>query len=169
MRSVREFLCVTMVLGMVTPSSATSLAPTQLVGVKGATVVCFVSQYLPPEVKALESQLKSKAEKLLNAAGLNTSNSTGQYLTIDVSGNAVSPDLCPNCISLAIVVAFSEPVRLLRAPERRLPNSSTLDTWTETFQDVVAKPDLEAVVIAQVTDAVKLFCDGVASVNRPAP
>jgi len=168
MRVVKVFLSVTMIIGMAVPSGANSQAQTQLVGVKGATVMCFVSQYLPPEVRALERQLKSQAEKALIAAGLSTSNSTGQYLTIDVSGNAVSPALCPNCISLTIVVAFSEPVRLVRAPDQRLPNSNTLDTWTETYHDVVAKSDLEAIVSSQVADAVSLFCGSVAPLCQRA-
>jgi hypothetical protein len=66
-------------------------------------------------------------------------------------------------------VAFSEPVRLLRAPDQILPNNSTLDTWTEAYEDVVPKSDLEAIVAEQVIGAVQLFLDNVESVNRREP
>jgi hypothetical protein len=162
-------LFVAVVVGLTVPSNASTLAQTQLVGVKGANVVTFVSSNLPPELKASETQLKAKVEHMLVAAGLGTSSSMGQYLTIDVTGDDVRSALCPNTIRLAVVVAFSEPVRLLRAPDQILPNNSTLDTWTEAYEDVVPKSDLEAIVAEQVIGAVQLFLDNVESVNRREP
>jgi len=145
---------------------SSTLVQTQLIGVKGATVLSFVSQYLPPEIKALEPQLKIKAEDMLKSAGFTTSGDRDQYLRIDVTGNAVSSQLCTNAFMLQVVVAFSEPIRLSRAPHQRLPNNSTLDTWQEVYRDVVPQSELQRIVTTQVAEAVELFIDTVKTVSQ---
>jgi hypothetical protein len=147
-------------------ANPTTLVQTQLVGVKGATVLSFVSQYLTPEVKALEAGLKHTAEEMLRSSGLKSTGDQDQYLTIDISGHAVSSELCTEAYMLHIVVAFSEPVRLARAPDRRLPNNNTVITWSEVYDQVVARSDLERIVTSQVRDSIELFIGNVRSVNR---
>ena len=145
---------------------SSTLVQTQLIGVKGATVLSFVSQYLPPEIKALEPQLKIRAEDMLKSAGLTTPGDRDQYLKIDVTGDAVSSELCTNAFMLQVVVAFSEPIRLSRAHHQRLPNNSTLDTWQEVYRDVVPQSELQRIVTTQVAEAVALFIDTVKTVNQ---
>ncbi len=143
-----------------------TLVQTQLIGVKGATVLAFVSQYLPSEVRALEPELRLKAEEMLKTSGMNRPGDPDQFLSIDVTGGAVSSELCSNAFMLQVVVAFSEPVRLSRSPRQRLPNNSTLETWKEVYQDVVPRADIDRIVSTQVREAVQLFIDTVESVNR---
>ena len=165
----RNFIAGTSLLVVVAlagSAQSSTLVQTQLIGVKGATVLSFVSQYLPSEVRALQPELKSKAEEMLRSSGMSIPADPDQYLSIDVTGNAVSTDLCSNAFMLRVVVAFSEPVKLSRLPRHRLPNNSTLDTWEEAYQDVVNRADLERIVTTQVREAVQLFIDTVESVNR---
>jgi hypothetical protein len=146
---------------------ATTLVQTQLIGIRGATVLTFVSQYLPPDLNSLAPRLKRTAEQMLQSSGLKSTGGANQYLTIDVSGERVSSDRCGDAFSVHVVVEFIEPVRLTRAPEQRLPNNNTVATWREAADFIVSESELEPTVTSQVHEAVQLFIDTVLSVNRP--
>jgi hypothetical protein len=157
---------VALVLAFVTPAAlASTLAQTQLEGVGGATVLCFVSQYLPPEVKAMEPELVAIANSALTVGGLKSSSPAEQYLTIEVSGDLVEG--CPGKYLLSIRVAFTEPLLLKRAPEQRLPNSA-MQTWERSGAVVIPQSDLAPRIRDSVRSSVEYFVELVQSVNRSA-
>jgi hypothetical protein len=156
-----------LLLALIAPSArASTLAQTQLGGVRGANVLCFVSQYLPPDIKALEPELVALAKAALTAGELKTTSTEGQYLTIDVTGEPV--ESCPGNYLVSIRVAFEEPLLLKRAPEQPLPNSGTIVTWERAGSVVIPASDLGSRVRETVRSNVEGFVELVQSMNRPA-
>jgi len=166
MRVNRKSLVALAIVVGVPAAQASTLVQTQLEGVRGANIVCFVSQYLPPEAKALEPELVAIATSALAAGGLKAVSTSDQYLVIDVSGEPV--ESCPGKYLLSIRVAFKEPVLLKRAPEQHIPNSSSLATWEASGAAVVPEADLPAQIRESVRSRVEYFVEIVQRVNRSA-
>jgi hypothetical protein len=164
--SLRLGICI-LLAGLATfvqrSAEASSLAETQLAGLKGVNLIVSVDRDLSG-ADALGQVITEKAKEILAQGGLSHDGPDGVWLSILVKLHPSDEKLRPEDVLIQVRVELSEHVRLNRDRSIKVPQGAI--TWSEDSVRIKSKAEVRESVLKQVDWAVGLFTDTVKSVRR---
>lgn len=146
-------------------SQASSLAPTQLEGVRALVPYVVIGGELET---SNESALRDKALQLvsrrLEDAGIGTDAKHGERLTIRVSVSR-PPSATSGCWVVRTEASFGEAGELNRDSSLRVPGGTVTTWWNATAETAATSAEAESVVMSAIENGIDRFLTDWSSAN----
>jgi hypothetical protein len=138
---------------------ASSVAPTQLTGLVGASILVRVSDRLPEASAVRERLLAIARKRLIVQARLREDNPNHVFIVLEVT--AFPAPLCqPGGLIVTTRLVVKERATLVRDPKIIIP-SGYLPTWSEEITDLVLREQSEEMVRNSADTLLELLAEGI--------